>query len=51
MSPARLPEIVLCVPEHADVLTNEFARYARDYAVRSCASAAETSAALRSLVA
>ncbi len=31
--------------------TSEFARYTRDYAVRSCASAAETSAALRSLVA
>ena len=51
MSPARLPEIVLCAPEHADVLTSEFARYTRDYSVRACASAAETSDALRSLVA
>ena len=51
MSPARLPEIVLCAPEHADVLTSEFARYTRDYTVRACASAAETSDALRSLVA
>jgi len=51
MSPVRLPEIVLCAPEHADVLTSEFARYARDYTVRSCASAAETSSVLRSLIA
>ena len=31
MSPARLPEIVLCAPEHADLLASEFSRYARDY--------------------
>ena len=30
---ARNPLIVLCAPEHAEVLESQFARYARDYDV------------------
>ena len=36
------PVIVLVAPEHADVLTDEFGRYARDYDVRTAASVAES---------
>ncbi len=36
------PLIVLCAPEHADVLEAQFARYATDYDVRTTASSAET---------
>jgi len=42
----RLPLIVLCAPEHAGVLEEQFARYAREYDVRTTGSAAETSALL-----
>jgi thioredoxin reductase (NADPH) len=42
----RLPLIVLCAPDHADVLESEFGRYARDYEVRVAGSAEETSALL-----
>ena len=43
----RLPIIVLVVPEHEDVLRDEFGRYVRDYDIRCTRSAAETSALLR----
>ena len=36
------PLIVLCAPEHADVLQAQFARYVLDYDVRTTASSAET---------
>jgi thioredoxin reductase (NADPH) len=42
----RLPLIVLVAPEHADVLRDEFGRYARDYDIRCTAGAAETSTLL-----
>jgi len=42
----RLPLIVLCAPEHSQVLEDQFARYAREYAVRTTASTEETSALL-----
>lgn len=42
-----LPLIVLCAPENADVLAGEFSRYARDYEVRTTASATETADLLR----
>ena len=38
-----LPLIVLCAPEHPDVLESEFGRYLRDYEVRVTRSAEETS--------
>ena len=50
-TPTPPPVIVICAPEHADVLAGEFSRYARDYEVRTCATAQETSTTLRSLVA
>jgi thioredoxin reductase (NADPH) len=45
----RNPLIVLCAPEHADVLESQFARYAADYEVRTTRSAAETNDLLSSL--
>jgi thioredoxin reductase (NADPH) len=39
----RLPVIVLCAPEHSDVLESEFGRYVRDYELRVTRSAEETS--------
>lgn len=44
--PARLPLILLCAPEHAPVLEEQFARYAREYDVRTTGSAEDTSAVL-----
>jgi thioredoxin reductase (NADPH) len=38
-----LPLIVLCAPEHAEVMADEFGRYARDYEIRTTTSAEETS--------
>ena len=43
----RNPLIVLCAPEHADVLETQFARYAADYDVRTTSSSAETLDAAR----
>jgi thioredoxin reductase (NADPH) len=45
----RNPLIVLCAPEHADVLEAQFGRYATDYDVRTTHSGAETDALLTSL--
>ena len=45
----RNPLIVLCAPQHADVLESQFARYAADYDLRTTASSAETIALLTSL--
>lgn len=39
---APLPLIVLCAPEHADVLESEFGRYRRDYDLRLTGSMEET---------
>ncbi len=39
----RLPLIVLCAPEHADALTDEFGRYRRDYDIRTTRWAEEAS--------
>ena len=52
MSPATtaaLPVIVICAPEHGDVLASEFGRYTRDYELRLTATAEETTAALREI--
>lgn len=38
----RNPLIVLCAPEHADVLGAQFARYAGEYDVRTTSGSAET---------
>jgi thioredoxin reductase (NADPH) len=46
-----LPVIVICAPTNADVLASEFGRYARDYEIRTCPTAQETSTTLRTLVA
>jgi thioredoxin reductase (NADPH) len=46
---ARNPLIVLCAPEHADVLEAQFARYAMDYDLRTTTSSAETLTLLRDL--
>jgi thioredoxin reductase (NADPH) len=46
-----LPVILLCGPEHADVLESEFARYVRDYDVRVARTAAEACDVLREVVA
>jgi hypothetical protein len=35
----RLPLIVLCAPEHAEVLEGEFGRYRRDYDIRTATTA------------
>src|SRR4051794_29237497 len=43
---SRLPLIVLCAPEHADVLEGEFGRYRRDYDIRTTGSSEETLALL-----
>ena len=43
------PLIVLCAPEHADVLEAQFARYATDYDLRTTSSAAETTELLAGL--
>ncbi|MGY2873333.1 thioredoxin reductase (NADPH) [Marmoricola sp. URHA0025 HA25] len=43
----RQPMILLVVPEHEDVMRDEFGRYARDYEIRCTASAAEASEVLR----
>ncbi|HEX8497311.1 MAG TPA: FAD-dependent oxidoreductase [Actinomycetales bacterium] len=48
-SPAADPLIVLCAPEHADVLRSQFARYAADYDVRTTTSSAQTTELLGSL--
>src|SRR4051794_28824694 len=45
----RNPLIILCAPEHADVLKSQFARYAADYDVRTTHSGAETDQLLTSL--
>src|SRR5680860_495609 len=45
----RNPLIILCAPEHADVLESQFARYVLDYDVRTTASSAETLEVLRGL--
>src|SRR4051812_2452793 len=45
----RAPLIVLCAPEHADVLESQFARYAFDYDVRTTTGSAETLELLTSL--
>ncbi|MGO4256104.1 FAD-dependent oxidoreductase [Marmoricola sp. RAF53] len=44
MSPATtpLPMIVLCAPDHADVLREQFARYEREYDLRVTAGSGET---------
>ena len=47
--PTHKPLIVLCAPEHPDLLETQFARYAHEYDVRTTASAAETSALLQGL--
>ena len=39
---SRKPMIVLCAPEHPDLLETQFARYVHEYDVRTTASAAET---------
>ena len=41
-----LPIIVLVAPEHADVLEGEFARYLRDYDIRTTSSSKDTAALL-----
>jgi thioredoxin reductase (NADPH) len=46
-----LPVILLCGPEHADVLQSEFSRYVRDYEVRVTRTAAEACDVLREIVA
>ena len=46
-----LPVIMLCAPEHADVLESEFGRYARDYEIRVTGSTDEACAELRRIVA
>lgn len=38
----NLPIILICAPENADVLRDEFSRYQRDYEIRTTASSAET---------
>ena len=45
----RNPLIVLCAPEHADVLTGQFSRYERDYDVRVTGSSLETLELLKRL--
>src|SRR4051794_39001639 len=45
----RKPLIVLCAPEHADVLGSQFARYAFDYDLRTTRSSAQTLDLLTSL--
>jgi thioredoxin reductase (NADPH) len=45
----RNPLIVLCAPEHADVLESQFSRYSADYDLRTTHSAAETNQLLGSL--
>lgn len=42
----RLPMIVLCAPEHPEVLQEQFGRYEREYDVRTTSSAAETAEVL-----
>ena len=46
-----LPVILLCAPEHAEVLESEFSRYVRDYDVRVTRTAAEACDVLRGIVA
>ena len=46
---SRKPLIVLCAPEHPDLLETQFARYVHEYDVRTTASAAETSELLQGL--
>ncbi len=41
-----LPLILLCAPEHPDVLAGEFGRYARDYDIRTTSTAGEASGVL-----
>ena len=45
----RNPLIVLCAPDHADVLESQFARYATEYDIRTTHRAAETDDLLSSL--
>lgn len=44
------PVIVLVAPDHADVLTDEFGRYARDYDVRTVATAGEADHAIEAVL-
>ena len=48
-APSRDPLIVLCAPEHRDILVGQFARYVHEYDLRTTASFAETLALLDSL--
>lgn len=45
------PVILLCAPDHPEVLCSEFERYQRDYRVHCVGSAAEAASVLRALVA
>ncbi|MGL5850593.1 MAG: FAD-dependent oxidoreductase, partial [Phycicoccus sp.] len=45
-----LPVILLVAPEHADVLTDEFGRYRRDYEIRTTGSASEAERCAREVV-
>ena len=45
----RNPLIVLCAPDHTDVLEAQFARYAGEYDVRTTSSSAETLDLLKTL--
>jgi thioredoxin reductase (NADPH) len=44
------PSIVIVAPGHADTLTGEFGRYARDYDVRTTTSVGEAEEVARSIV-
>ena len=44
------PSIVIVAPGHADTLTDEFGRYARDYDVRTTTSVGEAEEVARSIV-
>ena len=46
---ADLPVILVCAPEHADVLAGELGRYARDYEVRVLSTADELTAELEAV--
>lgn len=42
----RLPLIIVCAPEHTEILEEQFGRYAREYDLRTTSSTEETSALL-----
>ena len=44
------PSIVIVAPGHADTLTDEFGRYARDYDVRTTTSVTQAEDVARSIV-